>query len=69
MKLVLYLAKNCEELSNPNNGGVTYSETTYQSVATYSCDTGFELVGDRTRTCSAEGTWSGSQPGCRGNKT
>ena len=64
---IIVLARNCGELSNSDNGGVTYSDTIYQSVATYSCDAGFDLVGDRTRTCSAEGTWTGSQPECRGN--
>ena len=64
--LCYVLAKNCGALPNPNNGEVTYSDTTYQSVATYSCDAGFELVGDRTRTCSAEETWTGSQPECSG---
>ena len=59
--------KDCGGLSTPNNGGVTYSDsTTYQSVATYSCDTGFELDGDRRRTCSAQGTWTGSEPQCIG---
>ena len=65
MELILHLAKNCRDLSTSSNGQVTYSDTTYPSVATYSCGTGFGLVGDITRICSAEGTWSGSQPECR----
>ena len=35
------------------------------SIATYSCSTGYELVGNLMRTCTASG-WSGSDPGCTG---
>ena len=55
---------SCGPLSNPANGAVSYSTTTYGSTATYSCDTGYTLVGDATRTCQADGTWSGSEPVC-----
>ena len=29
------------------------------TVATYTCDTGFTLDGDTTRTCRSDGMWSG----------
>ena len=34
-------------------------------MATYSCDAGYGLVGDLTRTCdSAYYTWTGTEPTC-----
>ena len=33
-------------------------------MATYSCDTGYGLVGDLSRTCDSADTWSGTDPTC-----
>ena len=33
-------------------------------MATYSCDAGYGLVGDLTRTCDSADTWSGTEPTC-----
>ena len=57
---------DCGELSLAN-GEVSYSfNTAYNSVATYSCNDSYRLVGTNTRTCSASGDWSGSAPTCSG---
>ena len=32
--------------------------------ATYTCNSGFTLVGSSTRTCLSDGSWSGSRPFC-----
>ena len=45
---------------------VDVSETVLNSVATYSCNTGYTLTGDATRTCQGDGTWSGIIPLCIG---
>ena len=38
--------------------------TTFMSTAVYTCNTGYNLTGDMTRTCQANGTWSGIAPTC-----
>ena len=55
---------DCNALSDPTNGQVSTSGTTFGETATYSCNTGYNLVGDNTRTCQATGNWSGSEPTC-----
>ena len=49
---------------NPANGMVSFSATTPGSSATYTCNTGYQLVGTSPRTCQSDGTWSGSDPTC-----
>ncbi len=38
--------------------------TQFQAVATYTCDSGFEVFGDKERTCQKTGQWSGVEPVC-----
>ena len=58
---------DCGNLNDPVNGSVTHtSGTTFGQTATYTCNTGYNLVGDSTRTCEATGEWSGSAPTCEG---
>ena len=58
----------CEELSAPANGMVSVNSHRPRSgdTATYTCNSGYELVGSATRTCLATGMWSGSAPACVG---
>ena len=46
---------------------VSYSSNTkpYNSTATYSCEAGYNLVGDAVRTCLSSGNWSGYSPYCQ----
>ncbi|CAI8036469.1 Sushi, von Willebrand factor type A, EGF and pentraxin domain-containing protein 1 [Geodia barretti] len=54
----------CEELET-TNAMVGYTNTTMiNSVAIYSCDDGYSLVGDASRTCLETGLWSGTAPTC-----
>ena len=58
---------DCRSLNAPANGGVTYtSGTTFGNTTTYSCNTGYNLVGNSVRTCQATRNWSGSAPACQG---
>ena len=57
----------CEELSNPENGTVSLpTERIVDSIATYTCNDSFELVGDASVTCQLNGTWSAEEPTCIG---
>ena len=61
------IAVDCDTLADPINGQVTHTAgTTLRQTATYSCNTGYNLVGNSTRTCQATGVWSGSEPTCQG---
>ena len=48
------------------NGSVTPAGIgTYQGSVAYGCDANYALsAGDATRTCQADGTWSGTAPSC-----
>ena len=63
--LICYVV-DCGALPNPLNGMVIFTITTVLSTASYSCDTGYTLFGNSTRTCQTDGTWSGSSPTCDG---
>ena len=55
----------CGVLLNPTNGQVSHPNgTTEGQTATYTCNTGYNLVGDSTRMCQATGMWSRSEPTC-----
>ena len=69
----------CQNVQALENGEVTMATGTnlltlgLGSVATYSCNTGFVLLGQTARVCEdtnggsvSEGTWSESAPTCEG---
>ena len=58
---------DCGTLNALANGQVSHTAgTTFGETATYSCDPGYNLTGDSTRTCQATGMWSGREPTCQG---
>ena len=64
---------NCTILDDPENGRVTFTpgvvatiETGLGAVANYTCNEGYDLVGDTLRTCEANGQWDGGEPTCMG---
>ena len=65
--IFLILTVDCGTLTDPGNGSVDHTVgTTLEQTATYSCDTGYNLVGDSNRTCQATGNWSVRAPICQG---
>ncbi len=54
----------CEELLAPVNGMIMLMGRTPGSIAMYSCDMGFRLNGEITRTCQTDGNWSDEEPTC-----
>ena len=50
------------------NGQVSAPTTTFQSMATYTCNMGYEFPSGNqqiTRMCQADSTWSDSTPLCQ----
>ena len=43
---------------------VTSNSTYVNSIATFTCNFGYDLVGDSQRICQADGTWSNMVPTC-----
>ena len=65
----------CLEPTAPLNGNMVLSsqQLGVGTTATYSCDRGYVLVGETTRTCedtngNTIGVWNGSMPICEGKK-
>ncbi|XP_019619436.1 PREDICTED: sushi, von Willebrand factor type A, EGF and pentraxin domain-containing protein 1-like [Branchiostoma belcheri] len=57
-------AVQCQTLTAPTNGALSTTATSYQTVVTFSCNSGYQLNGATDATCQADGTWSNSDPTC-----
>ena len=56
---------SCAGLPTPANATLVLSNGgVYPSTASYACNLGFMLVGNATRACNTDGTWTGSTPAC-----
>lgn len=62
----LCVAIACERLNNPADGFVVVRGNTIGAIATYSCNPGFERIGQETRECQSDGRYNGQAPRCRG---
>ncbi|XP_035660889.1 sushi, von Willebrand factor type A, EGF and pentraxin domain-containing protein 1-like [Branchiostoma floridae] len=59
-------ALQCPEVTGPDNGAVTPTDTrSYGDVVRFTCDAGYELDGEESITCQADGTWDDDAPTCR----
>eukprot|EP00117_Sycon_ciliatum_P009948 scpid42064/ scgid2596/ CUB and sushi domain-containing protein 3; CUB and sushi multiple domains protein 3 len=56
----------CPSPGTPTDGSQDLDGLEYQDSATYSCDTGFSLVGQTTAVCTQHGNWSSQVPTCKG---
>ena len=58
---------DCGTLTDPANGQVNHTAgTTFGQTATYSCNIGYNLVGNNTRVCQDTANWSQNAPTCDG---
>jgi len=55
----------CDFPGNLENGDASSTTYTYGSRITYTCKTGYNLVGDAVRMCMDDGRWTGSMPVCQ----
>ena len=65
---MMSLFSDCGFLPSPTDGTVVAPTTTYESTANYSCNTGYNINGNVSRTCGVDGSgagvWNGSAPTC-----
>ena len=61
----LHIAVRC---GNPDpadpNGDLNVDRTTLGGKASYSCNAGYNLVGEAVATCQSNGEWSSERPTC-----
>lgn len=56
----------CSRPNVPQYGASNITSLIAGSVATFTCNTGYYLVGNSFIVCQANGSWNGSQPTCLG---
>ena len=59
----------CLNLAQPNNGGIDCSMgddgvPSFEDTCSFTCNTGYELIGSETRMCQSNGSWSGNETLC-----
>ena len=66
-----FIVIDCGDLTAPEDGQVTFTpgvvmtlETGLDAVANYTCNVGYDLVGETLRTCQANEEWTGTEPNC-----
>ncbi len=64
--LFCYTVVNCGILTPPIFGAVVLNQTSLGAVAVYACLRGYQLLGNSSRTCQANGEWSDGAPLCKG---
>ena len=73
MALMYLLAVNCSSLNNPYNGTINCSLgddgiPSYEDTCSFTCNTGYGLIGISPRTCQSDGSWSDSDVLCNNCK-
>ena len=64
---ILYSARSCGDPGTPNHGLINGTSFEYGDEVTFSCSTGYQLLGHSTLKCMASGKWYGTTPQCIGN--
>ena len=68
--IIFSFAEQCPALEPIPNGAITYTpdmmaDFNVGTLALYSCDFGFILVGSESQLCIGGGIWSGQPPECQ----
>ena len=58
---------SCPYLDVPTDGQRNGTGNLYEDNVSFTCNIGFKVGGSKTRTCLANGTWSGTNTTCQGN--
>ena len=68
--LIVVISCGVPGLPTVNSYGLSlfYSTVTYGSTVNYSCISGYNIVGNPTRTCTVNGKWSDNPPQCIGQQ-
>lgn len=57
----------CPTLTSPRNGRLFGGKRrVFGDEAYYVCNNGYKLIGEETRVCEKNTSWSGSMPHCQG---
>ena len=56
----------CLNYTDLKNGRVSLSGVSVGDTATFTCNDGYELVGDSSLICLSDGSWDSSPPVCQG---
>lgn len=64
-KIILYSEKDCGDPGSPMNGVLHGSNFKLARQVTFTCNTGYRLVGSSSRTCRTDGKWSGHNAECK----
>ena len=60
-----YTVVDCGAPTDPDNGRVSTTTTTFSNIAVYTCNTGYNLVGVNVRVCFEDETWTEGEPTCQ----
>jgi len=55
---------NCTILTDPPNRVINCTMDVNDPSCNFTCNTGYELTGSATRSCQADGSWSGTNASC-----
>lgn len=61
---MLAVIVNCPSLTAPPNGQLSGTDVAVGSTVQVTCNIGYQLSGSETRTCGANGAWSGTDALC-----
>ena len=69
--MIFLVIQDCGQPASIAGGNVDFNLTLNGSIATYTCNEGYNLTGPEVRTCLTDvtqipGTWSDSPPICTG---